>query len=124
MLELTDHIRDRVQKALMLALPKKELDELIQAEIDKFFKGGKDGYGREIPAPFAKMLQAEIEIRAKEALVKWMDTNFEKVWEGTEYQFIGDMVKKFVPITLEGIGASITSSALEEIHQQLSNRSY
>lgn len=121
-MELTDHIREKVQGALMLGLPKKELDEFVQTEMDKFFKGGKDGYGRESPSLFSKMLQEEIGARAKAALVKWMDTNFEKVWEGREYQFIGDMVKKFVPITLERIGASITSSALEMIHQQLSGR--
>lgn len=123
-IELTDHIRDRVQKALMLALPKKELDELIQAEIDKFFQESTDAYHHTIPAPFSKMLQIEIETRAKALLVKWLDGHFETIWTGNEEKFVGEAVKQFVPVVLQELGANITSAALARIRQELTGSSY
>ena len=117
--ELTDHIRDKVSEALLISLPEDKLDELINAEINRFFHGGKDTYGRENKSEFSGLMFDELQVRAKKSILNWMDKNFERIWKGQSEQFIGKAAEAFVPIVLNRLGSGIVSEALGQIRQQL-----
>jgi len=117
--ELTDHIRDKVREALLVSIPEDKLDEFISAEISRFFYGGKDTYGRDTQSEFSKMLIDELKARATKSILKWMDENFERTWEGNSEKFIGEAIGGFVPIVMQRLGSGIVSEALSQIRQQL-----
>lgn len=117
-MELSDVIRNKVRKALVLALPPEDLDKYIKEEWDSFFKEEQLGYYKQ-PSTFQLMLHEEIQNRVRLQLKKWMDENFEKTWVGKEELLIGEMVEKFTPIVLKRLSYGLASQVLSEISQRL-----
>ncbi len=116
-MELTDVIRDKVRKALVLSLPPEKLDDYIKEEWEDFFDKDKRDYPSK--TDFQLLLQEEIKARIAKGLKKWMDENFTQEWNGHEQKLLGDMVKKFTPIVMQELSTSLASAALSMIHQRL-----
>ena len=93
-MELTDVIRDKVRKALVLSLPPEELDKYIKDEWEDFFTQDKRGY--QPKSGFQLLLQEEIKARVAKGLKKWMDENFTREWNGQEERLLGDMVRSLL----------------------------
>lgn len=116
-MELTEHIRSKVQKALMITMPEEQLDEFIRQEIQRFFE--KEGSEYRHLTPFGQMVRDEIEARAKESIKNWMDKNFERQWDGSQEKVVGEAVKRFIPVVIESLASNLASSALQRIREEL-----
>jgi hypothetical protein len=117
-MELTDIIRNKVRKALVLSLPPEKLDGYIREEWDRFFKADDRGYYSH-PSQFKEMVLDEIRHRVRKQIIKWMDENFIKEWDGQQEKFLGDMVKKLTPIVMDEMATKVASETLATIYQRL-----
>lgn len=100
---VADTIRDKV----IQSLPKHQLDELILAEYDKFFKPfKKDQWSKEEPSPFQTMVQKALEQEIKERITESVKEELKKF--NVSYDFAGkrvvaDAVKELAPHFMNSI---------------------
>jgi len=123
-MELTEHIRDKVKEALMIAMPEEDLDTYIKQEMHQFFKTDDRGYPKQ--SLFAGMIKNEIENRVRVMVSSWLDNNLDKVWDSNTdaYKMVGQAVKALAPVVMEAWGAHIAQAALGMVRNQLESGRY
>ena len=121
--DLTTAIRNRVRGVIIDAIPDEQVDEMIRAEFQGFFKERKVNYGRDVaPSRFAELIKKHIEALLNEKIREWLDKNFDQVWSDDDCELlVGEMVGEFTPIVQKKMAADIVSRALFEFKNTLNN---
>ena len=113
--DITEHIRQKVREVLLASIPDEQMDAMISAEYDLFFK---DKYGND--SPFKRLIQEELRKAIRNKVISWMDVNFIRKWDesGTS-KLVGDAVAKLTPIVQKSMILDLTQAAIDELRNRL-----
>lgn len=128
-----DVVRGKVKQVLFDSMPDEQIDKLIKKEMESYFDGPKDHWGRtdsEKPSPFKRLVFEEmlacLKPRLNLAIEKFLSQNQEQ--SGTspdvtgltwEYKFTEDFVKALAPAAMHSVTQAIIQNALTSFRSAL-----
>ena len=115
---LTDHIREKVRETLIMAIPDEQMDAMIRAEFDDFFKS-RPGYGKIKQSRLGLIVQEELDKLMREKIRGWLDTNFQRQWDNGIERHVGELVGSLAPIVQQSMMADIVQRSLSELRYKL-----
>jgi hypothetical protein len=116
---LTEHIREKVRETLVMSIPDEQMDTMIRAEFDDFFKGKPDGYGKVKQSRLGIIVQEELDKLMREKIRRWLDTNFQRQWDDGIERHVGELVGSLAPIVQQSMMADIVQRSLSELRYKL-----
>jgi len=117
---LADTIRDQVRKTIASTIPDEQINLLIKAEFDNFFRVPERRYSND-PQPvsqfqalIAKFMDELLREKIKEALKVETERYTTHQWNAEGKKIVESFMKEYAPIAMAGISESIVRNAMQQ----------
>lgn len=118
---LADTIRDQVRKTIAATIPDEQINVLIKAEFDNYFKTPEKRYSND-PQPvsqFVGVIAKEMDVLMREKITAALRTEIERytvhTWNTEGKKIVEQFVKEYAPHAIAGISESIVRGALQQL---------
>ena len=112
--EAMKSVREKIKDSFVSLIPDDQWNEMVKKEIDEYFKSREEGYGnRGYASSFTKDVHFVLESEVKGRVKKYLDVNFNSVWDSNGYPICNAKIEEFISNNAGRVLADMIGSTIQ-----------
>ena len=114
--DVTEHIRTKVRETLLSAIPDEQMDRMIQAEFDSFFRERRDSFSTfSKPSPFQEKVREVLWSEMEKSLRTWIEQHLAQHWATHGEAALKELVTSYMASAHQAMIEQMLKHAFESL---------